>query len=181
MIRVLGVDPSTAATGLAYPYEDRFHTIVPDSGPENVPGRLFEIECAFEGILHTLTAREMVDFAVVEGVSLRGKGGPLTLLRLAQLSGIIQKSLYRFAIPFVEVNSSSLKKYATGNGAAQKHEMVKAAKERGAHPGNDNEADAFWLKQIGDHYWNMEPTEASFMLEKHQLDLHERLPWPVLS
>lgn len=48
-------------------------------------------------------------------------------------------------IPYEAVPVATLKRHATGKGNATKEAMVTAAKERGWHPVDDNEADALWL------------------------------------
>ncbi|MGD9727902.1 MAG: hypothetical protein AB7L09_01305 [Nitrospira sp.] len=49
-------------------------------------------------------------------------------------------------IPYEGVGVGTIKKRATGNGAATKEMMVSAAQERiGVKPTDDNEADALWL------------------------------------
>jgi hypothetical protein len=55
--------------------------------------------------------------------------------------------------------------------------MIRASKEKGARVTNDNEADAYWLKQIGEDYYNLELSEWH-KLEEHQRDLHARLDLP---
>lgn len=180
-IRVLGVDPSLAATGLALASpRDTYRTISPHAGADDVPRRLYELQVLFENWLEALQNRNAIDVAVVETVSLHGIGGPLVVLRLGQLSGVFLAACSRYSIPVVEVNSSSLKKYATGNGSATKPDMMKAAKNLGGHPSNDNEADAFFLKKIGDDFYNRTPAECQAVLEKHQLELQDRLKWPRL-
>lgn len=48
-------------------------------------------------------------------------------------------------IPYEAVPVAIIKKHATGKGNANKAAMIEAAKLRGWHPEDDNEADALWL------------------------------------
>ena len=64
----------------------------------------------------------------------------------AKLIAIIERAAAELGIEYVEHSSSSIKKFATGNGNAKKHMMVAAAQERLGYTGNDdNEADALWM------------------------------------
>ena len=48
-------------------------------------------------------------------------------------------------IPYEGVPVGTIKKHATGNGNANKEAMIAAARARGFHPADDNEADAIAL------------------------------------
>lgn len=68
---------------------------------------------------------------------------------LERVHGVAREVLCRYSVPFVYVNPSSLKIFATGSGSADKQAMTDAAVAIGATPKNDNEADAIWLAEIG--------------------------------
>ena len=66
---------------------------------------------------------------------------------LSEFHGILLEICDELNLPEPEyVNVTTLKKFATGNGKANKLDMIKAAKERyNFCAKNDDECDAFWL------------------------------------
>lgn len=56
-------------------------------------------------------------------------------------------------IPIFEKAPKAIKKFATGNGNANKPMMVAAAKARGWHVVDDNHADALWLLDFTLHFY----------------------------
>jgi crossover junction endodeoxyribonuclease RuvC len=86
------------------------------------------------------------DLVVIEGYAYARSNGQAAA---GELSGIIRYALWRRDIPFIIVQPSSVKKYATGNGNAAKDAMLGAAYKRlpGFDGGND-EADAAWLRAM---------------------------------
>lgn len=83
-------------------------------------------------------------FVCVEGYSYGSKGSSMT--DLAEMRGVILNRLLRAGIQWDIIAPPTLKKLATGNGRADKAEMVaKAQDEWPGCPDNDNVADAFWL------------------------------------
>ena len=58
---------------------------------------------------------------------------------------MVEMLAYQHKIRCLECNNSIIKKHATGTGHAKKAQMVKAARDRGWNPKDDNEADALWL------------------------------------
>lgn len=77
------------------------------------------------------------------------QGGPATRLLLG-LTSIIELIAAQRAIPVHAVHTGTLKKYATGSGKAQKHQMREAAEA--LHPTiqliDDNHVDALWLLKL---------------------------------
>lgn len=174
MTKVLGIDPSTLATGLALP-NGSFTTIAPTSKADENAQRLHELYST----LRTVVSHMEIDVAVMEDVMATGGPQAIARKRLSELRGVFLLALFEFCIPVVDIHPTSLKKYATGNGNAQKHDIVKEAKNQGARVHNDNEADAHFLKKIGDDYYNL-PTSHWHSLEDYQKDLHSRLQFPKL-
>ncbi len=58
---------------------------------------------------------------------------------------MVEMIAYRQKIRCLECNNATVKKHATGSGRAQKVDMIKAARDRGWEPKDDNAADALWL------------------------------------
>lgn len=163
MIAVGGLDPSTAATGVAWP-DGSFSTIVPPNLPKGSPPlerarRLDQIERGFvqEGRRHPWP---IVDGTlwVVEAYSLGGARG-YAAAYVAEIGGVLRlRALELGADWLLEVPPSRLKKYATGDGSKNtgKPEMIAAAlAQQGRlldltrYPNNGDEADAYWLRRLG--------------------------------
>jgi Holliday junction resolvasome RuvABC endonuclease subunit len=69
---------------------------------------------------------------------------------LLELLAVVENYLYERNIPIVEVAQTTIKKFATGSGKAEKSAMVKQAyKEFGVDRESDDEVDAFWMAYFG--------------------------------
>lgn len=78
----------------------------------------------------------------------------------------------------VLVQPASMKRYATGNGNANKQQvLVEAVKRLDYQGADDNEADALWLRQMGlAHYM----PEASVKVPVKHLEALRGVEWPEL-
>lgn len=89
------------------------------------------------------------DLAVVEDLPMRAHSAGL----LGQAHGVVRMALYEAGVPYVLVVPSTLKKYATGSGNANKEAMLAAVPiehaDRFADLTDDNQVDAYWLREIG--------------------------------
>jgi len=66
--------------------------------------------------------------------------------QIGELGGVVRLALHDAGVEFIEVAPSSVKKYATGKGNANKNAMLVAAGKRLGYGGDSNdEADAAWL------------------------------------
>lgn len=157
MIGVIGVDPSIAATGIAWP-DGRLYT---SRGPtKDGDRRLVKLRDDLEdGIV---LARLLVPggrlLAVIEDLPARAMAAGLT----GRAQGVVREILHRLEVPYVTVVPSTVKKQATGSGVAKKPQMREAwlNAEGIDDPGpevddnqvDDNQVDAYWLRQIGLRY-----------------------------
>ncbi len=116
-----------------------------------------------------------VDLAVIESRS-NGSKNSSSLLDLAGLNEVVRFLLYRLRVPYVDVPPGSLKKWATGNGNADKIAMVCAARERFGLTGttDDNEADAYLLWALARHAIG-DPLKSP---TKYQEEALAKLDWP---
>lgn len=81
--------------------------------------------------------------AAIEGYAF---GRPQGMAALGELGGVIRVALAEEGIAIVDVPPSSLKKYATGKGNADKQLVLTEAVRRLGYAGSSNdEADALWL------------------------------------
>lgn len=90
------------------------------------------------------------DLVTVEGYSY---GSRVTHAHsLGELGGVIRLALTETGVHWVAIPPATLKRYATGRGNADKHEMVAAAIRRLRYDGSSpDEADALWLAHAGHH------------------------------
>jgi Holliday junction resolvasome RuvABC endonuclease subunit len=68
---------------------------------------------------------------------------------LVEIYGNVRLCAFRHHVPFVPVAQTSLKKYATGSGKAEKSDMRMQLYKEFGHDYTEDEADAFWLAHIG--------------------------------
>lgn len=145
--RVVGLDLSLTATGIA------------DSD-----GSVGTIKTKLRGCERLAWIAEQVANAIDSAAdSWVGGAWPLVVIedyafsradahshQVGELGGVIRLQLHEAEVPWVAVVPSSLKKYATGKGNANKAAMLQAAWQRLGYEGtDDNEADALWLRAMG--------------------------------
>ncbi len=137
--QVVGLDLSLTATGVA------------GGGGAFVlcpPGRLGGVERLD---WYDTTLDRVLDgmdpLVVLEGYSMGSKGR--AVFNIGELGGVVRLLLWRGSIPFAEVAPGSLKKFATGKGNDKKDAVLVAAVRAGYEGDDNNEADAWWLRQMG--------------------------------
>lgn len=137
----VGLDVAVRTTGVAYP-DGTSCTLSPTYGAENHPRRLYQLARLLDAVLR----RQPPNVAVIEGYSLAGARG-VASSRLCEAGGIARLALVAHQIPMVEIPPKLLKKWACGNGNADKELMVSAARVRLAYQGTSHdEADALFLR-----------------------------------
>lgn len=134
MTRIVGIDPSLRATGIAIPEEN--YTIRTKAGD---PDRLAIIFTAVRVIPD-------VDLAIVEDLPTHAHGAGLT----GMAQGVIRLALIEAEVPYLTVPAATLKKFATGKGTATKADMRMALYQRtDLDLRDDNQVDAVWLRYLG--------------------------------
>jgi Holliday junction resolvasome RuvABC endonuclease subunit len=173
--RVLGLDLSLTATGIAYP--DGTTTTI-KTRQKDGDRRLLEIAHA-------------IRWAAGEGQGPMGTDTPPTLAVLEDLPkhamaagitgmvhGIARAVLLEAGVPYATVVPATLKAYATGKGSGDKTPMAMAAYKRaGVEFVDDNQCDAWWLRAAGLD-WLGSPL---FDLPKAQRDRLAKVRWPDLE
>jgi len=175
MTRILGLDVSLSATGVALP-DGTFATI--RHGKPKTIGYLRHAQLLER--VYVELARARPDVVVVEDYAPRALGIN-SLIVAGELQGPIRTRLELLGIPWVGVRPNTLKLYATGKGNARKEAMADAAEAdlpRGApRPGNFDEADAYWLRAMGaDHY-----DDGLGNGLEHRVKALESVAWPDLE
>jgi len=134
MVKIIGIDPGLAATGIgivigfgakidSYSFGS-IHT----SKNTSFPGRLDKI---FSKLLQLLKS-ENPDLMVIEDVYSLNRY-PKSGLLLGQVTGVIQLAGFHAAVPSVEVPVREAKQILTGNGNADKKQLEKAVRHRLNH------------------------------------------------
>lgn len=90
------------------------------------------------------------ELVVIEGYSFGSRASHAH--SLGELGGVVRVALTELGVRWVDLPPSTLKKYATGKGNADKGLMLAEAVRRLGYAGSSNdEADALWLACAGHH------------------------------
>lgn len=137
-MNVMGLDLSMNGTGICVGDRDAF--TVRGKTPDG-DARLVNIEDAVAYYARCSTPR----LAVVEGLPFGNNDRQVALVH-----GAVRAALFRAKVPFAYVYPSSLKKFATGGGRAEKHDMLAATMGLTECPFADSDqVDAWWLRRMG--------------------------------
>jgi Holliday junction resolvasome RuvABC endonuclease subunit len=162
-MKVCGIDPSLAATGLAG-HDGELSTIRTETGD---PDRLAKI---YTG---TVLVAGGCDLAVMEDLPKQAHGAGLT----GMAQGVVRLALIHCGVPYVTVVASTLKKYATGNGGASKPDMRMAMFRRAELDiRDDNQVDAWWAWQIA--LWAVSDERWIPLPKTHLVSLDKIRNWP---
>jgi Holliday junction resolvasome RuvABC endonuclease subunit len=138
--RVLGLDLSLTATGVALP-NGSCHTI--KTSPSDGDLRLVQIA---ESIRVAITVSGPIDLAVIEDLPVGARAAGIT----GMVHGVVRRELAAAGVPYALVSPATLKAYATGAGNVDKTAMAMAAYKRaGVEFADDNQCDAWWLRAAG--------------------------------
>lgn len=171
-IAVAGLDPSTSRIGWASP-TGHTSSLSARAGAADPARRLHELAREVERVVRLYPPRP--DLVALEGYSL-GSPGRIALIRLGEIGGVIRCRLHELAIAYVEIPPSSLKRHATGNGAADKERMLARARELCPEGiSNHDEADAWLLRRMTRQALGIESIEHG-----HEADAIAALTWPNL-
>ncbi len=173
-LKVLGLDLSITATGIAHP-NGATETI--KTRPGDGDRRLLQIR----GYLRKAVDAG-VDLAVIEDLPTHAHGAGIT----GMVHGAVRAVLMGASVPYVLVTPATLKSYATGKGNADKPDMAVAAFEKAGRefPGDltpagkgGDQCDAWWLRHAGlDHYGF-----AEFELPQAQRSRLDKVDWPDMN
>ena len=137
-MRVIGIDPSLTGTGLCV---DGKHFTVTTKPEQPMGERLALIYAAVGGC-----ADGSRSLAVMEDMPKHAQSAGLT----AMAHGVVRLALHQSGAHVLTVPPATLKKYATGRGAATKADMRMALYQRaGLDLRDDNQVDAWWLRALG--------------------------------
>lgn len=139
-LAVAGIDPSLTATGVALP-DGSLATL--KMKPKDGDRRLQLIDHALVDLSPAIWNWK---FVVMEDLPRNAMHAGIT----GMVQGVIRRRLIGENVPYALVVPSTLKKAATGNGRADKKELaVQYTKVTGLINKDDNQVDAYYLRQIG--------------------------------
>ncbi len=142
---VVGIDPSLTGTGLAYSGESE-KVLTGKAG--TLRGQLLRMRAIADRVAQHTPAGALV---VMEGPAL-GRGAQAWHHVLGGLWWILAATVVSRGATLIEVPPKTLKKFATGNGNADKAAMCAAWFEHTGQAITDHDrADALWLRQVGLH------------------------------
>lgn len=165
-MRVIGIDPSLTATGLAHV-----------DGSLEVFGGKAELGDQRLHVIHDrirmTCAIDHPELAVIEDLPKHAQGAGLT----GMVQGAVRLALLDAGVPYVLVVASTLKKYATGDGRADKSDLRMELYQRaGINERNDNKVDAYWLRHMGLDHLGIAPIKLP-AAQRKSLDV---VQWPDL-
>ncbi|WP_181360813.1 hypothetical protein [Streptomyces sp. S1D4-14] len=170
-MRIIGLDLSMSATGVAFP--DNTTAVIKPRGQGYA--RLLSIEDRIGAALRIGRPQ----LAVVEDIRAGLKGDAAKVIPMVHAAALLP--LLRYGIPFVLVNASTLKLYATGYGASDKAAMAVAAftyagREFTGDKGGD-QCDAWWLRAAGHAAYG----EPVVRVPEANMDALRGVVWPRIA
>ncbi len=164
---VIGFDLSLTAPGLSV--AGRMETL--RTKPPRGDRRL----CDIHDWINHYTATRKLRLAMIEAVPPYDHASS----SLERIHGIARERLARYGIPFAYVNVTALKAFATGNGRADKSEVMDyVERETGRRPDDDNQADAWVLRRMGELFLFMD-WEQHDELPPAQIQAMDAVEWPL--
>lgn len=139
-MRIMGVDPSITCTGMNL-HDGTSWAVRPKASGD---ARLLQVA---DSLRNAVTASR-TDLVVMEGLGGVYKGEAARIIPM--LHGALRLELMRLGVPYMTLSPTTLKKFATGSGTADKTAMAVAALKRlGTEYGTSDECDAAWLHVAG--------------------------------
>lgn len=129
MIKIIGIDPGLAATGIGiirgrgFQVESYAYGGIRTEASHSTPNRLNEIYQKLQRVLH----KESPDIMIVEDIFSLGKF-PASGITLGKVAGVILLCAGQVAIPVHEVPVREIKQVLTGNGGAGKEQLETAVR-----------------------------------------------------
>lgn len=163
---VIGVDPSIRSTGVCW---NRLASAAIKYDKNKVLwGGEQRIQLITAEIINICRVYES-DLVVIEDILNTGKNAGNAIIN-GMLQGAIRYKMMSEGFDYLVVNPTTLKKFATGKGNADKTAMALAAYQRdGIEFNTSDECDAWWLRQFG-MAWHMFPEIELPKAQMEQLD-----------
>lgn len=151
---IIGIDPSLTSTGTCLMSEDGEVIISKVIQPKIIG--LERLAFLRQQIINIIAKYDVYDIrSFVEGYS-HGSSGMRE--SIAEWGGVLRLTLYENNLQIIDVPPKTLKKFATGNGNADKILMgVQLMKEFGMEYPTSDQTDAYWLAFFGRAYHGLIP------------------------
>lgn len=176
-MRVIGLDLSCDSTGVALPDGATATIKAPKPAGKKRTltddlARLHHIDMQIRGAL----LAHAPHLAVIEDYTPGIRSAAAH--RLAEVGGVVRLACHDLEVPVALVNTMWLKKYATGSTKAEKRDMALAAFKRfGVEHANDDECDAWWLRQMGLDAFG----RVGIAMPKDQRGELAKIAWPTVG
>jgi Holliday junction resolvasome RuvABC endonuclease subunit len=170
-LRVLGLDLSITATGMCVPNgATRTLRTNAKTGDKRLQFIAEHVGIILDG---------GVDVAVIEEAPPGLKGPAIKAIHMVH--GAVRLRLLEAGTPYVVINPTTLKGYATGSTGGDKTAMAMAAYKRAdrefADDKGGDQCDAFWLRAAGLDWYG----QPEFELPKVQRERLAKVAWPDLT
>ena len=169
---IAGLDLSTTRIGYAAP--DGTLTSIVSRFDAKAPTR--RLDDLWRQMERTIRLHPPIpDLVAIEGYALSTgpHTGGLARIRLGEIGGLARVMLFQLGIEYVEIPPSSLKRWATGNGRADKGAMIAAARASGASGTvNHDEADAWHCRRMARMAHGLEEK-----VHDYQIDALTKIDW----
>jgi Holliday junction resolvasome RuvABC endonuclease subunit len=142
-VNVLGLDLSLTAPGFAF--SDRASGMISRNYThEKIAGDL-RLNATRDVVRH-IVKHTPIALAVIEAPAYAANG----MFQMGLVHSAARVVLNDYQVPYATVSPGTLKQFATGWGNADKEQMIAAVTAvTGVVPGDDNQADAWWLRAMG--------------------------------
>lgn len=159
-----GIDQSLNGTGLCLRDADG----VVHTAQTIDPGKLRDVQrLAYVKARVMSFLSDRVKFVAFEGYSYNSVG---RVFELGEIGGVLRLLVHEHGLPYVVIPPLVLKKFATGNPAADKEDMVSFARQAGFAARDDNQADAFFLAEIARcHHLELAPPNRAQLEVLHSI------------
>jgi len=150
MDNVVGLDISLTSTGIAT-WDGEYNVFTkPDDFEHPIDRYVFIRDGIFEIIQQDIWSEASQPLVLIEGYAFAKRSSHAHAQ--GELGGIVRLKLHELEIPYIEIPPTSLKKFTTGKGNANKNDMVSSVTLRTSRTwtgkGADDRVDAWGLRQM---------------------------------
>ncbi len=169
--QIAGLDLSLNATGVCLP-DGETYTIKCKASQGD---RRFTL---IRDHIRTVLRHARPDVVVIEDLG-RFKGRTMIVMSMVRACAVLE--LLDRGTPYVFISPTSLKTFATGNGRADKADMMRSATDWGGPAfTDDNQCDAWWLRQVGLCAYGC-PADARVPVDVKRRAVLDAAAWPVVG
>lgn len=174
-IRIVGLDLSLTATGFCDWAGETQTLSSPMTAMERIRDLMGQVN---ERVIYygeggwPVTAPDLI---VIEDYAF-SRGGHAH--EIGELGGVVKSHLMDLSLAYLLIGPSALKKFATDNGQANKIKMAVAASKLGREFADDNQCDAWWLREIALYRYGAGATAPK---TAYRDEVVSKITWPELG